>query len=99
MLAILLLIPAESLAWFDQLYNSYNFLEIEGEGVGFYISDLETFTFVTPDSLEENMDLCLSRGGTREEIRMRMNTGNVLWEAYSPRYPRGRLRLEVYEDE
>ena len=97
-LVVLLAIPASSMAW-DNLYSWTNLLKLEEEGVGFYLNKLENFTFVTPETLEENMELCLSRGGTEEGIRQRMNTGHVLWEGYLPEVPRGRFRLEVYEDE
>ena len=86
MAALWLMIPQCGVAGYvahNGLYNSKNFLEIPGEGVGFYIFPLDTFTFVTPETLDEHMDLCLYRGGTREGVRLRMNTGHVLWEGYS----------------
>ena len=88
---ILLLFSASALA-------DRNWLELEGEGVSVAFQNIDTYTFVTPETLDENMELCLRHGGTEEEIRERFSTGNVVWEAYHDRIE-GRIRLEIYEDE
>ena len=90
-LALALALPSSALAerkWF----------EIEGESASFCFQDGAKLTFVTPDTLEENMALCLAHGGTEQGIRERFSTGHVVWEAYRPEVE-GRFRLEIYEDE
>ncbi len=75
-----------------------NMVEIEGEEASIYLFKRDEYTFVTPETLDENMDLCLSHGGTEKAAWERFGTGHVVWEAYHPNIE-GRLRLEIYEDE
>ena len=90
-LSLALLMPSCALAerkWFP----------IEGENASICFGDGDKYTFVTPETLEENMALCLSHGGTAEDARERFRAGNVMWEAYREGVE-GRFRLEIYEDE
>ena len=73
-------------------------LEIPGEEASICLPSGEKYTIVTPDTLKDNMELCLAHGGTAEDARQRFSTGHVIWEAYRPDVD-GRFRLEVYEDE
>ena len=88
---IMLAVPSASLGAGSQI-------EIEGEDASIFLWKKDEYTFVTPETLDENMDLCLSHGGTEKAAWERFGTGHVVWEAYHPNIE-GRIRLEIYEDE
>ena len=68
------------------------------EGVEFSISKISEWTFVTPENMEEHMELLMSLGETETEIRARFSDGTILFEAYHPKLKNGRYRVQVFED-
>ncbi len=96
--ALLILAAVFALAMPSGALAARTWFEIEGENASVAFQKAEEYTFVTPETLNENLDLCLSHGGTEKAARERFATGHVVWEAYHPKLE-GRIRLEVYEDE
>ncbi len=58
----------------------------------------ESWTFVTPANLEENMALCTKRGDNIDDVRARFQAGTIQWEAYHKSLPKGCVRMEIIED-
>ena len=73
--------------------------QIDENGLKVYFKHYAEWTFVTPDTVEENMDLCTSRGYTEEEVRERFASGRIVWEAYHNRIPDGVIRYEVWSSQ
>ena len=68
------------------------------EGVEFMISKPNEWTFVTPENMEEHMDLLMGLGETEAEVRARFSDGTILFEAYHPKLKKGRYRVQIFED-
>jgi len=68
------------------------------EGVEFSISKPKEWIFVTPENMEEHMELLMSLGETEEDIRARFSDGTILFEAYHPKLKEGRYRVQIFED-
>ena len=98
LLAVLALVSAFVLAVPIPALAARTWFEIEGESASLALQKAEEYAFVTLETLNENLDLCLSHGSTEKAARERFATGHVVWEAYHPKID-GWLRLEVYEDE
>ena len=75
-------------------------LLIEEDQVEIYLKNWEEFTIVTPENLEDHMDLATLRGETPEDARFRFQHGNIVLEAYNPKlFPYGVMRVQRFEDE
>ena len=72
---------------------------IDENGMKIFFKHRDEWTFVTPDNVEDHMELCTSRGYTEQEVRGRFASGRIVWEAYHKRTPNGFLRYEVWSDE
>jgi len=72
---------------------------IDENGLKLYFRNIDEWTLVSPDTVEEHMELCTSRGYTQQEVRERFASGRIVWEAYHPRLKDGFMRYEVWSDE
>lgn len=95
-LCLMMCLPAQ--AALKEGSNSSRLL-VEEEGVEYLLSKVANWTLVTPETMEENMDLLLSRGDSEEAIRYRFAHGHIVFEAYHEGLPNGRARLQIFEDE
>ena len=73
-------------------------VDVNGE-VNVRLQSLKDWTIVTPETVDEHMQLMTSRGDTEQEVRRRFAQGTIAIEAYHPQLPKGRIRLQVFEDE
>lgn len=71
-------------------------LMVVEEGVEFTVSKMQEWTFVTPENLEEHIDMIISLGEKEEDIRARFADGTILFEGYHKN--KDRLRAQIFED-
>lgn len=88
-----LLIPAQ--AELKEGSRSSRLMVVE-EGVEFTVSKMKEWIFVTPENLDEHIDMIIGLGETEQEIRARFADGTILFEGYHKKM--GRLRAQVFED-
>jgi len=70
------------------------------EGVEFIVSShMKEWTFVTPENLEEYMEMLTGMGETEADIRARFSDGTILFEAYHKKGKKNWTRAQVFEDE
>ena len=63
------------------------------------LQKLEEWTVVTPENMQEHMALLTARGDGEDAVKWRFANANIELEAYHPKLPRGRVRMQVFEDE
>lgn len=101
LLFALLLLPAAALAELNAEVKSADqacFPELHE--LTAYFQEAEDWIFVTPENLDEHLDMVLARGGTEEEIRQRYAWESFVFEAYSPLLDaRECVRLERFEND
>lgn len=100
-LLLVLLLPVTALAELEFIREEKKFINFPAmdEWRG-HFSSVKNWTIVTPDNLDEHLDLVLQRGDTEEEVRARFAGEHFLFEAYSTDLPQDAcFRAEVYEDD
>ncbi len=98
LLLLLLLIFPSALAQGEVPEVLPSRVPVGGEDFLFLMMSYETWTFVTPNNLEQYIDLCTKRGDSAEEVRQRFFAGTIQWEAYHKSLPKGLVRAEIIED-
>ena len=82
---LLLMLPAMALAELHYEVRGKNQLYFPDlHHMTMYFQNAADWIIVTPDNLEQYMDLVLARGDTEEEIRQRYARETFVFEAYSP---------------
>lgn len=100
-LLLALLLPLTAMAELEFIREEKRFINFPAmdEWRG-HFGSVKNWTIVTPDNLDEHLDLVLQRGDTEEEIRARFAGEHFLFEAYSTDLPQDAcFRAEVYEDD
>lgn len=101
LIALLMLLPVMALAELNyEVKDAHHICFPDMHQMTAYFKDAESWTFVTPENLDEHIDLVLARGGTEEEIRQRYARESFVFEAYSDWLdPNECLRLERFEND
>lgn len=99
LLAFLALLPLTALAELNYEIKDQNHVYFPDlSGMTAYFEDAEYWIFVTPENLDEHLDMVLARGGTEEEIRARYARESFVFEAYYDQLPADTcVRLEMFE--
>ncbi len=100
-LLLVLLLPFTALAELEYITQEKKFIDFPSlDGWRGHFASVKNWTIVTPESLDENLDLVLQRGDSEAEIRARYAGEHFLFEAYSTDlFTDACFRAEVYEND
>ena len=101
LLALLTLLPVMALAELNYEVKSTHYIYFpDMHRMTAFFKDAESWIFVTPENLDEHLDMVLARGGTEEEIRERYARESFMFEAYSDLLPADAcIRVEFFHDD